>query len=260
LICPEMDCDGIALFRFAQVASIRDLWRLISSGCDSRLVQRSLHRLARWSPEAGQGIADLQRFGRRLVMRTSEGGLVDANGQRLFVFDDPPAQPSLPWRDAAGKEDSQLAFERAVELESDPAEAIVAYENWLDRFGPDAAVCFNLANLLTAAGSPQSALPHYRQASHLRPEDAFNWNNFALALAELGRFDEASEMLARAIHCDPDYADAYYNAADILDLRGQNSQAKLMWLRYLQLEPAGEHARFARSRCEPSSSGAAFPG
>jgi hypothetical protein len=56
-------------------------------------------------------------------------------------------------------------------------------------------------------------------------------------------------MLERAIQCDPDYADAYYNAADLLDLCGRASQARLMWLRYLRLESDGEHARFARSRC-----------
>lgn len=250
LIRPDAVRDSIALFRYAQVASIRDLWRLVSSGCDVRLVQRSLRRLARWSPEADQAVADLQRFGRSLVTRAADGGLVDGNGQRIFAFDDDPPPQSVLWRDASGEEDPQAAFEQAVALECNPEEAIAAYENWLDRFGPDAAVCFNLANLLTDTGSPLEALPYYQQAVRLHPGDVCAWNNFALALAELGKLDEACEMLERAIACDPHYADAYYNAADILDLRGQSSRARLMWLRYLSLEPDGEHARFARGRCD----------
>ncbi len=249
LIRPESIDDGIALFRFTQVASIRDLWRLISSGCDGRQIQRSLSRLARWSSEADQALADLQRFGRSWVTRASDGGLVDGYGQRLFVFDEASDQPSLSWREADDPDDPQAAFERAVSLETEPAAAIASYEYWLNRFGPDAAVCFNLANLLAAAGSPQNALPHYQQAARLQDDNACVWNNFGLALADLGRLEEASEMLARALQCDPDYADAYYNAADILDLRGQAAQARLMWLRYLSLQPAGEHASFARGRC-----------
>jgi hypothetical protein len=249
LIRPETVCEGIALFRFGQVASIRDLWRLISAGCDPRQLRRSLSRLARWSSEADQAIVDLQRFGRALVTRASDGGLIDGDGQRLLHFEDDSDPPPLAWRVAERTEDPQAAFEHAMSLENEPAEAIAAYEDWLNHFGADAAVYFNLANLLTAAGTPENALSHYQQAARMQPDNACVWNNFGLALADLGRLDEASAMLARAVRCDPEYADAYYNAADVHDLRGQGAKARLMWLRYLSLEPEGEYASFARGRC-----------
>lgn len=250
LIEPAQVQFGVDLFEYRQVASIRDLWRLVTSGCDLRTLQRSLSRLGRWTDEAGAAIADVQRFGRSLALRTSDGGLIDGFGQRLFVFDDHQPQV-LAWKlESQIMTDPDRAFQQAAELEGrDPAAAIAAYQDWLDRFGMDATVCFNLANLLCQQGEVQLALPLYRSATRLAPQDAKLWNNFALALATVGDLRGASEMIVQAIACDPNYADAYYNAGDILDCLGESARAKLMWLRYLQYDSESEHAQYAQSRC-----------
>jgi Flp pilus assembly protein TadD len=60
--------------------------------------------------------------------------------------------------------------------------------------------------------------------------------------------EEACHAYHQAVTIDPEYADAHYGLADILDQLGRSAEARIHWRTYLQIEPAGERAEYARSR------------
>lgn len=252
LIKPVEHRAGVALFEFTQITATRTLWRLVSSGCRSRLLRDSLHRLGRWLPDASRTAESLERMHGMLVVRTADGELLDGNGQRLFRFEaDDEASATLSWScDSTCRSDPDTAFEEAVRWEQagETLRAIGMYENWLDRFGNDADVLMNLGNLLMASDRVSEAAERYREATRMRSDDCRLWNNLGVALADTGNAQEAIAALHRAVECDRGFADAYYNLADILEDQGQSHRARLLWRRYLQHDATSEHARYAQQQ------------
>ncbi len=65
--------------------------------------------------------------------------------------------------------------------------------------GPSAPMHSNLGNALIAVGRHAEAVPHYRAALAIAPNDGRVWNNLGSSLMNLGRFDEAIPTLERAL-------------------------------------------------------------
>ena len=55
------------------------------------------------------------------------------------------------------------------------------------------------------------AIEVFKQAIHIKPDDAKAHYNLALAYGKLGRYDKAIEAYKQAIRINPDDVDAYYN-------------------------------------------------
>ncbi|WP_161604360.1 tetratricopeptide repeat protein [Roseiconus nitratireducens] len=257
LIAPKEVRHGVPMFSFQQIASIRDLWRMLADGCSLQTLAINLGRIRRLLPDSDGACLEVQRLGQALVARGPDGTLIEGNGQRRFSFeafesDVACLDESVRWDESVPRQtDPDVAFALATTLETaDPERAIDAYQNWLDRFGSDPAALFNLANLLRASGQIETAVACYRRSLSVDSTRANVWNNYALSLADLGRLDEATRAIENAIDQDREYADAYFNAADILEERGQFARARLMWRQYLQFDGETEHGRYARDRCQ----------
>lgn len=63
------------------------------------------------------------------------------------------------------------------------------------------------------------------------------WNNRAVALAELGRFDEAHESIERALTIAPDNWESYFNLGRMLLVQGQFAEAEQALARASELDP-----------------------
>jgi Tfp pilus assembly protein PilF len=73
-----------------------------------------------------------------------------------------------------------------------------------------------------SAANQDKAADAFRKAIELEPTLAGTYNNFALALAETGKLDEAKQNLAKAIELDPPGAGKYYfNLGTLLVESGQ---------------------------------------
>jgi tetratricopeptide (TPR) repeat protein len=73
-----------------------------------------------------------------------------------------------------------------------------------------------------SAANQEKAADAFRKAIELEPTLAGTYNNFALALAETGKLDEAKQNLAKAIELDPPGAGKYYfNLGTLLVESGQ---------------------------------------
>jgi tetratricopeptide (TPR) repeat protein len=249
-IVPAEQRDGLPCFDFRQVNAGRALRDLLAAGVPPRRLLRSVRQLRRWLSDdvsAGDLVTGLIHVGNRFLVRTDRGGLAETTGQLVFDFSADSAPSSVPWsKEACGDE----LFEESVRLEQDGKleEAAEGYRQLLLDEGPDADVCFNLANVLEGLGEIQAAIERLYEAVAIDPDHADAWNNLGNLLAAKNRLDAALNAYRRAVAVEPDYADALYGLADVLEELGRLDEARNHWRTYLQSEPAGERADYARSR------------
>jgi tetratricopeptide (TPR) repeat protein len=116
--------------------------------------------------------------------------------------------------------------------------------------GPDAQLCFNLANVLNAQGQKQSAIERFRQAVEIDPSFADAWNNLGIALCEIEQLEEACAAFRSALHAEPENYLAHYNLADALEEIGLQDDAIPHWKAYLRYDSASERGAYARGRCQ----------
>jgi len=74
----------------------------------------------------------------------------------------------------------------------------------------------NFAVALQEEGRLDEAIGHYERAAALEPDYAPAYNNLGTALRAKGHLDEAVAAFERALIVTPDYADAHYNLANTL--------------------------------------------
>lgn len=249
LLRPVETVHGIPAFDFRQVTAVRRLDELTRAGVSAERLRRSLRQLEAWLPGAEDSLAHL-RFAEeqgRLVFRTAEGVLVETTGQRLFEFGAEGSEQTLRYETPAPSCD-QL-FEEALEQEDagdfGPAERL--YRKWLETYGPDPQVCFNLGNVLYAQGRAEGALERFRQTIELDPEHTNAWCNLGCLLAETEQIEEAIAACRRAIELDPTCANALYNLADILQDQGRVDEARGLWEAYLRTDGSSEWSDYARA-------------
>ena len=106
----------------------------------------------------------------------------------------------------------------------------------------------------------QNALAVFLAAIDLEPHNVTAHFNLGCAFDEMGRLDDAIEHLRRATELEPAHADAHFNLASAYEKRGQKQLALQHWISYLQQQPRGPWADFARTQLKkaqvpkPSSS------
>jgi tetratricopeptide (TPR) repeat protein len=86
----------------------------------------------------------------------------------------------------------------------------------------------------------------YREAVKADPDFAEAWYNLADVLDESGRSTEAIAALEAALEADPDYADAVFNLALLLQKLDRAQEAAAGWKRYLRLDPDSPWAARAK--------------
>lgn len=171
----------------------------------------------------------------------------------------------------------QMGYYRKT-LEREPAmEAVARGLALIEELGiadqPAAATIFlNAATTQKAFGDAAGALPLYEKAKavydkHLAPDDtrfAGFWNNYALALADLGRYQEAERAYQRAIAIlqekddgSLDAAISFVNLADVYCACGREEEAVACMDAAWELltdpdVPENGYCAYVRSKCAPS--------
>ncbi len=113
--------------------------------------------------------------------------------------------------------------------------AIIARDPGLS--GPHA----NLGVALAGLGREDEAIQALRKAVEGNPMNVQAWNLLGLLLRKAGRFDEARQAYEAAIKADPFYPNAYRNLGILYDLYLQKpAEARHYYERYLVLAPAEE--------------------
>jgi hypothetical protein len=110
-----------------------------------------------------------------------------------------------------------------------------------------------LGEALREAGRPEEAIPQYRAAIALRPQEPLAYTKLAQSLAQLGRFGDATATLEQLRRRDPTSAVAFNALGGVAILAGDSSGAREYFEQALRNDPQNVAARQALALLEEAS-------
>ena len=139
-------------------------------------------------------------------------------------------------------------FQRAEvsEVSGDLASAEHFYRAAMAVDRADAAIPYNLGNVLDAQGRRPEAILAYYEALQRDPDFAEAWFNLGVIDEEEGRVPNAIQHYQAAVSKQPNFADALYNLALLLTEQEVYDAAGPLWERFIKLNPHGPDATRAR--------------
>jgi tetratricopeptide (TPR) repeat protein len=278
LIVPVREVRRLAYFDFREVATARRLAELLAAGTSPAAIERKLAALARYVPGVDRPLAQLSVIveGKEILLRQGDG-LIEPGGQLRFDFaaaeetahpsvsaglptppipptEGLPASPETfdPTGGAVAKSHPSAAEAALAAAELEEAgqldQAAEMVRAAMAAAGPTPEFCFQLAELLYRLGDLHAARERYYMAIELDEDYVEARANLGCVLAELGQHDLAVAALQGALAYHPEYADAHYHLARILDDLGRSPEAQTHWQAFLELAPDSPWADHARQR------------
>ena len=266
LINPVKKVYRLPYFDFEEVASARRLCELAASGVRADQIAASIERLHLLLPNVAHPIAQLEVLARGangLVFR-DESGLIETTGQRLFDFDPPVTDqdsdenPStIPIRpaplDASSDRQKWSAndwYQEGCRL-TESNEIVAAIEAFRfaiinDPLNP--TYHFHLADALYRQKKPDGAIERYHIAVELDHNFLEAWTQLGCVLSETGDLTGAKAAFQIALDLHPEYPDAHFHLAGVLEQLNQVDEAAEHWLKYLEFDSRGPWAEIARER------------
>jgi tetratricopeptide (TPR) repeat protein len=276
LIVPAREVRKLPYFDFQEVATARRLAELLAAGVSPQAVEKKLAALSRLLPGVERPLAQLSVIvqGRELLLRQGDG-LIEPGGQLRFDFEAEPESPPTGSEASAADLSTTLPNPSTLAISDratiSPAElrawagqledagqlelAADMYRAVLAAGGPQADVCFQLAELLYRLGDVSAARERYYVTIELDEDFVEARNNLGCVLAETGQLDLAVAAFEGALAHHPDYLDAHYHLARVLDEQGNAHDAEQHWRAFLELAPDSPWADAARLRVNGMESG-----
>ena len=136
-------------------------------------------------------------------------------------------------------ESSQDALSKALALHQSGrfAEAIVAYQQILQRRPDDETVAANLASVLVRVGRIDDGLNLYRELTNRNVQQPEVWFNFANALQRAGKAADAKQTFERTLEIAPNFFPAALNLANLVRDAGDSEAAIPMYRRAIAMNP-----------------------
>ncbi|HOB67874.1 tetratricopeptide repeat protein [Ottowia sp.] len=131
----------------------------------------------------------------------------------------------------------QLPQAMALHQRGRLAEAKLIYQQILEQEPQNFDALYLLGTLAAQSGDAQGAIQFIDQAIAIQPAVAPAHNNRGLALALLGRLDEALASYDRALQLDPQYAEAHNNRGNALFNSERPAEALASYDRALAAKP-----------------------
>lgn len=254
LIQPVREVRRLPYFDFQEVTTARRLAEVLAAGVSPQALERKLAALARFLPGVERPLAQLPVIlaGKELLLRQGEG-LIEPGGQFRFDFDAAAsdAAPSVIDVTSGGRSETPESILSVAEELDDAGEleaAAEAYRAVLAVGGPNAEVCFRLAELLYRLNDLTAARERYSMALELDEDYVEARANLGCVLDELGRAELAEAAFRGALALYEDFPDAHYHLARILDAAGETAEAETHWRRFSQLAPESPWADEAWAR------------
>lgn len=246
-------------FDFQEVSEARRLSELVASGVPTERIAdgfRRIHSL----PAMERRLHQLQILaGDRRMLYRDPAGLVDSGtGQRLFEFDaepEPAFEPEiatlrLPATNTPRPESAEDWRREGCRLadENELSASIAAFRLSLVTDPGDPQSHYHLAESLYRLGNRQGAIERYYCAVELDSRFIEAWTQLGCVLAETDLVEDAIEAFETALESHPDFPDAHFHLAEVLQRSGRSEAATDHWAAYLQFDQHGPWADTARQR------------
>ncbi len=248
LIVPAREVRRLPYFDFQEVSTARRLAELLAAGMSPRAIEKKLEVFARCLPDVARPLAQLSVIvqGKDILLRQGDG-LIEPGGQLRFDFEflesEPAPSKAVP---VAPEQMCRLAAELEEDDQLDAADEM--YRAALAALGPNAEICFHVAELLYRQGDLTAARERYYMAVELDENYVEARANLGCVLAETGQHDLAVAAFEGALRYHPDYADAHYHLARTLDEMHHRDRAEEHWRAFLAHAPDSPWAEEARQR------------
>lgn len=154
--------------------------------------------------------------------------------------------------EGAGEEGDYALPDGAVDLSSDPAQAVELLTPLAEQNPDDPRIWFTLGSAYRALEQLDEAERCLRRAARLAPEEPFIWLELSRACADLGQWRAAEEAIRRAIALDDQNALYFYDLGEILVERGDKDGAREALEAALALVPDDEEILAALERLGPA--------
>jgi tetratricopeptide (TPR) repeat protein len=171
---------------------------------------------------------------------------------RTLIAEAPPPLPGETNVDLSGDELARLESLGYLSVVADPNEAAALYEQVLACTPADSRTRLRYASMLMDAQRWEPAMAQANQVLAQLPEDGVAHSMLGVALATLGRLDEAQAHLEAAVRAAPRNPDALHAPGPIYYKRGRRPEAAECFRRALAAAPGFEPARAALRTVEPS--------
>lgn len=251
---PYFDC--------AEVNAARRLAELIAAGASAEHLSKSLQQLRSIVPDVDRPLAQLEMLARgsQLLYRDKASWIDTESGQRLFSFeaDEPQteAPETIPFPapdDSVSNQASRGAedwFHEGCRLseESQLTAATEAFRLALIDRPAEPEYHFHLADTLYRLGNVRGAIERYYAAVEHDHQFLEAWTQLGCALAEIDDTVAARDAFQVALDLHPDFPDAHFHLAQLLERLGETFGAKHHWKTYLSFDQRGPWAELARQR------------
>jgi tetratricopeptide (TPR) repeat protein len=229
-VAPRKDRRGALRFSFQDLVVLRAARSLAKARVPARRIGDALRALRAQLPaDAPLAGFSVTAVGDQVVVSESGAAREARSGQFLLSFDVRVEDGKLTLIDAvaaAAEPDCERQFQQALALEETDVEAALeAYGRCIAAHGHIGAH-INRGRLLHEQGRLREAVEQYRQVEE---PDALLLFNLAVALEDLGERPAAIEAYGTALRLDPQFADAHFNVAQLLEREGDH-QASLRHL------------------------------
>ena len=265
LLEPVEVVHRLPYFDFTQVVTARQLAKMLAEGMSPAMLERKLQSLVNYLPAARRSLAQLSVIveGGELLLRR-ESGLLGSDGQMRFDFqtseteaeqdseETPAVLGKVVQEIPAIEGDVEQLRQRALELEeqNELAAAVNWYRAALAVAGPQAELCFQLAEALYRLGEVTAARERYFMAVELDSDFVEARANLGCVLAETLEWDLAVAAFEGALETHPNYADVHFHLAAALEQLGRSEEAVDHWRKFLELVPEGPWSDEARRKME----------
>ena len=115
--------------------------------------------------------------------------------------------------------------------------AAKSYQDFINKGFNDHRIFSNYGTILKDIGKLQEAELLLRKAIHLQPDFAEAHSNLGLLLKDIGKLREAELLLRKAIHLQPDFAEAHSNLGLLLKDIGKLHEANFSTQQAIRLNP-----------------------
>lgn len=271
LIKPAKKVYRLPYFDFQEVTGARRLYELAQSGVAFEELAAGLERLRTVLPNIDRPLAQLEVLARgsHLVYRDPAGLVEPTTGQRVFDFE-PQAEAdessTIPFQAIAEVDEGQSVpdrkewtarewFQEGCHLADDNEvdAAVEAFRLALieDVYNP--AYHFHLADVLYRQGSTEAAIERYYMTVELDHNYLEAWTQLGCLLDQVGRVRASQESFRIAIDLHPEYPDAHFHLAELLERLNLRDEAAEHWRCYLRYDQRGPWAELARQRLNLAS-------
>ena len=255
LVTPSNLKKGRRCYGFQDLICLKTAQGLVAQGLQATQMRNGVESLKKKFPGFDNYLANkrVYVFGSHAIIRHKDRFIGPQSGQLLFEFDldDFAKEVEHRIKRFESEKTAEGWFQEGLRYDSSKDTYPLALEAYqkaveLDPNSGDAYV--NMGNIYYRQELFVDAERCYRLAITCDPDHAKAYYNLGNTLDELDCTQEAGDCFQKSLEKDPNFSDAHYNLAATCEKLTLWEAACTHWKGYLNLDPVGKHADFARKR------------